>query len=226
MNLRDLGGYPVSGGGCTAWERLLRGDQPHGLTPEDLAWLRAREINTVVDLRSALEQKYRPDPLARAEGFAYFACPLVGGDVLPNTEDDVARGYFNVLDAGESVRRALGLIAQAPGGVLFHCTAGKDRTGLLSALLLSVAGVGRPDILADYQVSETYLEQVPMAEGLARKLGLPLAELAAFVGRSKPAYLNGCLKLLEEKYGTVAEYLSAVGLTQEQTARLRARMLE
>ena len=128
-NLRDLGGYPVPGGE-TAWERLLRGDNPEGLTEEDLRWLLDRGITTVVDLRSEAETGRKPDQLASQPGFYYFHCPLLSeGDGMPNLETDVGQGYFRMLDGSDLVAKAMRTVAAAPAGVLFHCTAGRTAPG-------------------------------------------------------------------------------------------------
>ena len=119
---RDLGGYPAAGGRVTAWERLLRGDNPTGLTEKDIEWLVDRDITTVIDLRSEEETKRKPDQLAGETDFRYFHAPMLGGERMPNLERDVGRGYFQVLDRKESACRILRLIAEAPGGVPFHCT--------------------------------------------------------------------------------------------------------
>ena len=219
-NLRDLGGYPVSGSGETLWEKLLRGDNPEHLTEEDLRWLLDRDITTVVDLRSEAETRRKPDQLASHPDFHYFHCPLLSeGDGMPNLETDVGQGYFRMLDGSDLVARAMRTVACAPAGVLFHCTAGKDRTGLMAALLLGLAGVERADLLADYQVSETYLA------GIIRQIKTKVPTLPAFAGASKAEYLSDCLDLLEEKYGSVSGYLRAIGLTEEELTALRGKLL-
>lgn len=217
-NLRDLGGYPVFGGE-TAWERLLRGDNPEGLTEEDLRWLLDRGITTVVDLRSEAEAGRKPDQLSGQPEFRYVVCPLLEADRMPNLEDDVAAGYFRMLDGSDLVAKAMRTVAAAPAGVLFHCTAGKDRTGLMAALLLGLAGSERADILADYQVSETYLADA------IRQIRERVPDLSAFAGASRAEYLSGCLDLLEEKYGSIPGYLRAIGLTEEELTALRGKLL-
>ena len=97
LNLRDLGGYPIAGGGCTAWGRMLRGDNPAGLSDEDLQWLLDREITTVIDLRSAGELERKLDQLSADPNFFYHHIPMVGGERLPNLEQDVGRSYFEML---------------------------------------------------------------------------------------------------------------------------------
>ena len=137
-NLRDLGGYPA-GDGVTVWERFLRGDNPAGLSEQDIQWLRERDITTIVDLRSGEELARQPDQLRGQPGFLYHHCPLVGIEKLPNLEADIGRAYFEAMDRLTCGGRAMRILAAAPGGVLFHCTAGKDRTGILAMLLLSLA---------------------------------------------------------------------------------------
>lgn len=219
LNLRDLGGYPTLEGRTTAWERLLRGDVPQGLSEADVDWLLDRDITTVVDLRHNEETAARPDELKFLPGFHYHHRPLLGSRP-PSREEDVGVQYFYMLDEKAAVRDVLRLIAHASGGVLFHCTAGKDRTGCIAALLLSLSGVGLADILADYQVSETYIME------LLRRMSARMPDMAAWMGRSKSAYMEEALRLLMEKYRSVPDYLLETGLTQEELALLRAKLLD
>lgn len=220
LNLRDLGGYPASGGKTTRWGRLLRGDNPAGLSQADRNWLLERGITTVIDLRSPAEMEKLPDELAGQPGFACRHLPLSGGVKLPHEEELVGWGYFQMLERKEEVAAVLAAIADAPGGVLFHCMAGKDRTGCVAALLLTLAGVDRLDILADYQVSETYIR--PVIQWMRQTQ----ENLPAYVGASRTEYLEDCLNRLEGAYGSVPDYLRAAGLSKEQLDRLRRRLLE
>ena len=103
--------------------------------------------------------------------------------------------------------------------MLFHCTAGKDRTGLFAALLLSLAGVSRADILADYQVSETYLADI------IQRIRRVVPDLAPFAGASRSDYLDGCLDLLEEAYGSAEGYLRTIGVTGAELNALLKKLL-
>lgn len=217
-NLRDLGGYSAARR-ITAFERFLRGDVPAQLTEADLDWLRVRGITTVIDLRSGGEIERNPDQLATTPGFCYHNIPLVGVDHLPELEEDMGLAYFMGLDRKESIRATFEVIGQATGGVLYHCAAGKDRTGLLSALLLSLADVDRMDILADYEVSETYLWE------LVTHLRRAKPELPAFWGCSKREYMADCLRRLNEKYGSAPDYLKAIGLGDGLLADIKAKLV-
>ncbi len=218
MNLRDLGGYPLPGGGETAWERLLRGDNPLGFTDQDAQWLLDRSITTVIDLRSAGELERAPDALSARPGFFYHHVPLVGGEKMPNLEENIGLGYFEMLERREHPARVLRLIAQAPGGVLFHCTAGKDRTGCIAALLLSLAGVERTDILTDYEITELYIRRV------VRRILAEHPDAKAFIGRSRPEYLEDCLERLEQAHGSVLGYFRWLGLTGQELEQLKNKV--
>lgn len=219
LNLRDLGGYPTLDGRTTAWERILRGDVPEGLAEADAAWLLDRGITTVIDLRQDGETAARPDELKFLPGFQYHHRPLMGNHP-PSGEGDVGTGYFHMMDEKNAVRDVMRLIAHAPGGVLFHCAAGKDRTGCVAALLLSLSGVGLIDILADYQVSETYIME------LLRQTAALVPGMEAWMGRSKRAYMEEALGLLQEKYKSVPQFLLEAGLTGEELDLLRAKLLD
>ena len=219
-NLRDLGGYPAAEGRATVWERILRSDNPLGLSEADERWLLERNITTVLDLRSEGEMKRRPSGLRDRPGFTYIPCPVDGGERLPGREADVGRGYFETLDRKESIRKVLQMVADAPGGVLFHCAAGKDRTGLIAALLLLNAGVSRADTVADYQVSGTYLKK------FVAYLRTVVSDFDPWAGQSRAEYLELCLDLLEEKYGSVEQYLLAAGLSAGTLEHLRIKLTE
>lgn len=220
LNLRELGGYPAAGGKTTRWGSLLRGDNPMGMTRADRDWLLERGFTTVIDLRSAAERTHLPDELDGQPGFTVHHIPLSGGEKLPNQEELVGLGYFRMLERKDEVRAVLETVADAPGGVLFHCMAGKDRTGCIAALLLTLAGVDRLDILADYQVSELYIR--PVIQWMRKRQ----TDIPAYVGSSRPEYLEDCLNRLETAYGSVANYLYAAGLTDQVLSRLRGRLLE
>lgn len=217
-NLRDLGGYPLPGGGVTAWGRLLRGDVPTGIGDREAGWLIEKGITTVVDLRSEEEAERMPDELAGRRGIAYFHIPLVGGERLPNLEEDVGKSYFGMMERQEAPRQVFQTIACAPEGVLFHCTAGKDRTGCVAAVLLALAGVDQVDILADYVVTELYIREV------ISRVRREHPNAKAYIGRSRAEYMEAFFLLLEEAHGCAEGYLRWLGLTEKEIRLLRGKV--
>ena len=138
MNTRDLGGYLAENGKITQFGRILRSDASPALTPKDKEILQKYRICTVIDLRSPEEIELKPDGFADLPGAVYHACSFAVGNRMPVSPEDVPVIYAQLLSDYAAVRRIMGTIAASPGGVLYHCAVGKDRTGVITALLLSL----------------------------------------------------------------------------------------
>jgi protein-tyrosine phosphatase len=173
VNVRDLGGLPVRGGGVTATRRLVRADNLQDLTADDLRVLRDQVgVRDVVDLRTTSERQVEgPAPLDQEPGVrvrhwsllpeAGDAAREVDGDVLmpwqagpeevPAPRGETSDVYVSYLaDRPDSVVGALRTVAHSDGAVIVHCAAGKDRTGVVVALALDLVGVDRDVIVEDY----------------------------------------------------------------------------
>lgn len=145
-NVRELGGYPVKDGGQTVYHRFLRADDISALTDEDTDFLLGYGVRIVVDLRSDAEAEKFPDCLMGIEGVEYVRIPFLGRDVTDATQvraEDIEMGlgtlYARMLENKEVSREIFTAIEKAPEGcILFHCTAGKDRTGVMAMLLMSL----------------------------------------------------------------------------------------
>lgn len=131
--------------------RCLRSDALTAPTDEDVAFLLSRGVTTLIDLRTDAERLRRPCPLAEDTRFTYHALPATGGDAIPASPDGVAASYIRMVDG--QMDAILRTIQTAESGVLFFCTAGKDRTGVVSALLQHRTGMPRDAIIADYLLS-------------------------------------------------------------------------
>src|SRR5215468_1257645 len=177
LNFRDTGGYPVAGGGRTAWRRLLRSDGLHRLEPEAGDILGGLGLRTVLDLRTSAEAEFAPSPLDdfAATGALTMHVSLIGDD-LDALPEDLGAIYDYVVDTrGSAIAAALRSLAR-PGGLpaLVHCTAGKDRTGIVVAFALAAVGVPDRHIAADYALSSLYLdpEHTPTIAMVAESTGL------------------------------------------------------
>jgi protein-tyrosine phosphatase len=224
-NVRDLGGYPTRDGAVTRRHSLVRADDLWQLTPEGLAALAGYGIGTVLDLRWPEEAARNPNPVPRALPQVRF----LHISLLTHTEDewrlrsrDVAKELWKctVLErVRQELRQVLAAIAgAAPQGLLFHCVAGKDRTGLIAALLLALADVEPAAIASDYAQSgpnlrATYLARYADAD--------PERILEALRCPEQGAY--NMLKFLADA-GGIHAYLRDIGLTDAQVAALRARL--
>lgn len=137
--------------------RYLRSDAPISPTPQDVAFLLEQGVTTLVDLRSDAECLRRPCPLAEHPSFTYLRLPVTGGNAMPDSPAHVADSYIRMVDA--QMERILSTIEAVDTGVMFFCTAGKDRTGVVSALLQHRAGLPREMIVADYLLSGENLRE-------------------------------------------------------------------
>ena len=132
--------------------------------------------------------------------------------------DEVPLSYMEMADGTGQMAGALQAIAEAPQAVLFHCTAGKDRTGVVAALLLWLAGVSEEDILADYIVSGPYLQRMLRAYCEAHP--------GAVVCPPQSAYMSSFLRLFAQRYGTPQRYLEMLGVDAGKLAeKLRTKEL-
>lgn len=146
LNTRSL---PIGG------HRYIRTDAPLCLTEEEIAWLLDNHITTLVDLRSEEEVERKPCPLAAREEFTYYHLPVAGGGGTPKSREHLHEVYRRMLD--EQMDKILDTILNAPAGVMYFCTAGKDRTGVVSALLLKRLGCSEDKIVEDYMKSKENL---------------------------------------------------------------------
>ena len=137
--------------------RFLRSDLPDQLSEDEIGWLLQEDVRTLVDLRTDAERRQRPCPLALRPEFCYHVMPVTGGNAVPSSPEQVPVSYRNMADA--RMERILDLILESGTGVLFFCTAGKDRTGVVSALLLRRLGADRETILRDYLQSAENLRE-------------------------------------------------------------------
>ena len=135
--------------------RYLRSDCPDHLSDEEVQWLISNNIVTIVDLREEKECQERICRLAEEEGFSYYQLPLTGGGTVPDSPEGVSESYLKMLDG--RMDTIVDTIMNAETNVLFFCSAGKDRTGVVSAVILKRLGISDDEIVADYMKSKENL---------------------------------------------------------------------
>ncbi len=234
LNTRDLGGLPVAGGGVTRSGVFYRSDVPMKLSDADLARLAGLGLRTVIDLRQPYELERDPTGLSsRADidlNLDVHNVEIWGLIEASNNEPDdrydITALYIAALDhAGAGLAQAVRLLAQSEGALLFHCTAGKDRTGLVAALVLEAVGVDRDTIVHDFALTHDRIE--PLRERLlidAEKNGVPRSDFGRLLGAT-PDLIGPALTHLAEKYGGAVAYLRHHGLTDDELARLREKLV-
>ncbi|SDM54746.1 tyrosine-protein phosphatase [Nonomuraea jiangxiensis] len=248
VNARDLGGLPTSDGGRTRRGRIFRADNLQGLTSADVSLLVADlGLRHVVDLRSNAEVALEgPGPLTRvpevrhhhltlfAEGGRYTdveADSIDADRVLPWAErvlDEELRVtgiYFGYLrDRPDSVVSALRAMASADGAALVHCAAGKDRTGVLSALALEVAGATREAIVEDYTATGQRLELILKRLRASDTYRVDLDSRPTDDHMPRAGYIEQFLSVLDDRFGGPMGWLARHGWTDADTTALRTRL--
>ena len=235
FNFRDIGGYPTESGQKVKWGLYFRAGRQDRMTAEDLERVKGLSIATQIDLRKPEEiddQGRGPLPDLGATYHNIAVIPDGGSDQLARLVGDTGISgarYLGYLEFGSATwLKMFELFANAAAlPILIHCTAGKDRTGVSTAFLLSVLGVDRKIIEADYILTNRDVErQVDFVE---QHIGLPegmnRSELMHAAGVPEEAmadFLDG----LEQKYGGALNYLSDIGITEAQMDQVRAAFLE
>jgi protein-tyrosine phosphatase len=225
LNARDLGGYPTLDGGQTRWRSVLRSDDLAQLTPEGVQALADFGVKTVVDLRWAEEIDLSPSPIAtHAPQIRYVHISLLAK--TPAEWRELSNGCEKemwkcvVLEQVRSeLREVLKVIASAPAGpLLFHCVAGKDRTGIIAALMLTLADVKPESIASDYAESTQMLGDAY----LKRYKDVDPQDVLENV-RCPEEGVHNMLAYLKTQ-GGIRKYFEQIGLNEMEIARLRARL--
>ena len=226
FNARDLGGLPTADGRTTRWGAVVRSDSLDHLTTRGWAALEAHGVRTIVDLRNDEERLSGSEP--RAAGITTVHVPL---DDIADTalwEYIWANGldgsplYYRLFLERKPDRCAAAVAAvarAAPGGVVVHCGVGRDRTGLVTLLLLALAGVAADDIAADYELSTERLRAFYARRG-EEDQGLEIEALLKRAGTTARALLLDILLSLN-----VDAYLRSAGLTEDDLGAVRTRLV-
>jgi protein-tyrosine phosphatase len=234
LNVRDLGGHRLAGGGETEFGRIVRADKVGRLTEEGWQALVDYGIRTVIDLRTDGERADDPPAELPVDVLhvkfmddtpEVFAAADQASRAAPDLVTATRDVYLIFLKAFRpNVAAVIEAVADAPeGGVVVHCAGGKDRTGLTVALLLRLAGVGLEEIAADYALSEERLR--PRHEQwLAEAIDDEERERLRRITVTPAASMVGVLEELERRYGGVEEYLLAGGAREGIGERVRDRL--
>jgi protein-tyrosine phosphatase len=239
VNFRDLGGYTTSDGHHVRWDRVYRSADISKLTDTDLDTLKSRHIASVVDLRGVDESKKAPDRLN--PGTEYILCPA-GSD---NNLNDWMKSIAGLQSGGDSMMKVYYsnttfladryrpfferlLDLRNDQALLFHCTAGKDRTGIGAALLLYVLGVPYETIEKDYSATDYYWRTAS-----AKMVGVMVQnmhvneQVARDMGAARREYIRTTFDTIRKQYGSVDKFLRGpVGLDDAKIAALKAKFLE
>lgn len=228
LNARELGGMPLTNGGEFKKRVAIRADSPSDLTPSQAHAIRDYGVTLVIDLRSEAEVMHWGNAFIDCEGVCFRNVPLFLGD--PDAKDDPTMnllktktlGDFYILVLEELASRVidvLRLILNNKGITMYHCAHGKDRTGLISAILYLLAGASRENIIKNYAISYEYMR--PILDPLIANR----EECLKHTLRSDASNMELFLSYIDETYGgSIENYLTKNGMTSEEISALKSKI--
>lgn len=226
-NTRDLGGYPLEDGRATARYAFIRCETPFKMTPADIDTLLSLGVGGVIDLRNQSEIEREPNPFATNARVKYWNIPLFAGAIGPHQFEKLTMGdlYVHMLDnAQPGFAQVFRAALETRGSVLFHCSAGKDRTGLVAALLLLNAGVDRGVVVQEYCYTQVLLR--PWVENQLRQASRAGMNLSARMLDADEEYIAKAIDHIGSVYGSARGYLLAIGLAEGEVEALKRRVID
>jgi protein-tyrosine phosphatase len=236
-NFRDIGGYHTRQGRTVAWRRVFRSGEFARINPDEYRRLTEEiRLASVVDLRSDLEVKRQGIGLPADAGIKYYNISFIADGGNRQAEAERYKSFTNMGEFyielarhkgyAQKIIKALEIIAEPKNHPLvFNCAIGKDRTGMLAAMLLSVLGVADADIIEDYSLSDQYMdalrEQLKKADDVPDDVKL----LPDFFWRAEPASMALLLSTIRQEYGSIKDYLEFMGCEPSLTERLEKALL-
>ena len=237
-NFRDLGGYPTQAGQHVKWGHIYRSADVGKLTDADLKTIESRHIAVVCDLRGPSEYQQSPDRLPK--GVTRIELPAGSENIdtrklfaqMQNAgnRDSLMGATYTKIDHFKAKYKPMFdqlLTLDADSALMFHCTAGKDRTGIGAALVLSALGVDKATILKDYAATDVYWK--PAREQMVAQMkqaGISEEMLKPMLA-ANPAYLEQTFAAIDAKYGSMDKFLAQeMELTPEKLAQLRTKYVQ
>lgn len=241
-NFRDIGGYATSDGRTVRWGTIFRSGATPMLTEGDKAKVRALGLQNMLDLRSDEERQLAPTKIdgVQYRTFGYSMMDMLDLKALPRNGSEAYRNFPRFL--APQMRILFSMLVRGEGPLAYNCSAGQDRTGFATALILSALGVPREAIIKDYllstasrrpqyelpQIDPALYKDNPVAQllGHMQKSGA-WAHAEPLMDANGTPFLAGALAEIDAKWGSVDNYLrQEIGLTDEQLATLRGTYLE
>ena len=240
-NIRDLGGYKTSDGGTIRWRKVFRAGLLTHIKDDNDPLMISMNLNSICDFRSNEEQSNSPDCWYQLDQLSRFSLPISDGrqDKFPWLKEEllkIGEGHHlhkanrrYVLKHADQYKRFFEiLLDESNYPLLFHCTAGKDRTGFGSVLLLTALGVAWDDIMEDYLLTNIYLKDFAQrVSSMIAKTSTISKEKIITIFQADEVYLQGAIKAIETHYGSIPAYMNdALGVGKNEIARLKDILIE
>ena len=237
-NIRDLGGYSTCDGGAIRWNMFLRADGLQNLTPESQSALVDYGVRTVIDLRNTSEIEQYPDVFEKSSVVTYFHQNMIGNDPIPEKADQssldepskhLSSNYKHILDhrRAQVIKTLVTIASPEMLPALVHCAGGKDRTGLITALVLGLVGVPEETIVKDYALTAFYFLRHDLEEhATLAEPSFPYTIEEYQRQHCPPETMLEILQHLKVHYDGIEGYVLGSGFTRHQINILRASLVE
>jgi hypothetical protein len=220
QNTRDLGGHKTVDGKVTIANRIYRSDRQEYPSERDIRFLLENGITTIIDLRIEDDVLEKPSGFQNREGFYYHNIPIVEGSDIPESVEAVPKSYMAIATLEENMPKLWETMANAPAGVMFNCSAGKDRSGTVTVILLMLCGVVEEEIVADYMLTkENNLERFELI-----RQNHPEIDMNIVIPRE--SFIQDFMKLFKERFGNVDGYFKYLGINDIIKTKLYKKMME
>jgi len=229
LNFRDLGGYAAKQGRRVRRRAVFRSDALHHITRHDVAQLRELGLGDIIDLRSTAELRTEGRGPLVHEPVRFHHVPLFDGEPQGDRGTSLSLGerYFLLAELAKGpIARVITILADTTAVAVYHCAAGKDRTGVVTALLLGLLEVDDETIAADYALTQQALDAIIERLNESDGYQTMLATLPPETLHARPDTMREFLDRLRARYGSVAGYVTDAGVEADTVIRIRERLLE
>lgn len=224
-NARELGGVPTMDGNVTKWAKFVRTASLDDITDAEIEKLKEYGVESIIDLRRDAEIPFDDESHKKLEENFSWNHISLAPDIEMRKEEiqkiidreiSIGSTYRNLIDNFPKIKEIMEVFANTDGITLFHCQEGKDRTGIISMILMGLANVGRSDIIADYEISSAYLGYVERYEE---------TEPYSVFRITSPYYMKEAYEYIERKYGSFEDYLEYAKVDKETIENIKNKLL-
>ena len=216
-NMRDIGGYKNNEGGIIKLGKLIRSNLPINLSNEDISIIKKMGINTIIDLRSYEEIKTRKSIFEGNKDFNIYHIGMNIGKDIPEKEEFVSKSYIEMLTLQKEIKKIFEILSKSDR-IIYFCNAGKDRTGVITALILKLLGVSEKDIIDDYMYTKVFMKEI------LKKYANNNTKILNII-TPKRIYMEKFLEEFENLYGSIEKYLSLIGIEENIIKNIKQKFI-
>ena len=217
LNTRDLGDYKTRDGIELQKDKFIRSDRQAYPSEKDLEYLKNHKITTIIDMRTPDDCLDKPSAFLKLGDFSYYNYPIQEGSQVPESVEAVPESYMKIASS-PALKDIFNKMAEVETGVMYNCAAGKDRTGVVTAIILMLCDVKEEDIIYDYMLTKEYnKERFKMAA-----IHHPDLDINIIIPRE--SYIRDFMRLFIKKYGSVEGYFESIGVSKENVERIKKKL--